>query len=75
MIARFRVAGALARIVATVPRRLLVAPITLDGLVTIEAPVEQPPAVHSAWWHPRFDRDPANEGLRDQVRPALASTA
>jgi DNA-binding transcriptional LysR family regulator len=58
-------------LVATVPRRLLLAPIDLDGLVTLEAPPELPPVVHSQWWHPRFDSDPAHQWLREQVREAI----
>jgi len=58
-------------LVATVPRRLLLAPIDLDGLVTLEAPTELPPVVHSQWWHPRFDSDPAHQWLRERVRDAI----
>jgi DNA-binding transcriptional LysR family regulator len=59
-------------LVATVPRALLSAPIALHDIVTLQAPTELPPVVQSSWWHPRFDRDPANEWLREQVRSALA---
>jgi len=59
-------------LVATVPRRLLSAPIDLDSLVTLEAPKELPGVEHSQWWHPRFDSDPAHQWLREQVRAALA---
>lgn len=58
-------------LVATVPRGLLGAPVALGDLVVLEAPPELPPVVLSAWWHPRFDRDPGNEWLRAQVRVAL----
>jgi DNA-binding transcriptional LysR family regulator len=58
-------------LVATVPRRLLSAPIDFDGLVTLEAPGELPPVVHSQWWHPRFDADPAHQWLREHVREAI----
>ncbi|MBW1761132.1 MAG: LysR family transcriptional regulator [Deltaproteobacteria bacterium] len=58
-------------LVATVPRRLLSAPIDFDGLVTLEAPPELPPVVHSQWWHPRFDSDPAHQWLREHVREAI----
>lgn len=58
-------------LVATVPRRLLSAPIDLDGVVTVDAPRELPEVVHSQWWHPRFDLDPAHQWLREQVREAL----
>jgi DNA-binding transcriptional LysR family regulator len=59
-------------LVATVPRRLLSAPIDLRGVVTLEAPRELPPVVDSLWWHPRFDSDPAHQWLRERVREALA---
>jgi DNA-binding transcriptional LysR family regulator len=58
-------------LVATVPRRLLAAPIDFDGLVTLQAPAELPPVTHSQWWHPRFDSDPAHQWLREQVREAI----
>lgn len=58
-------------LVATVPRRLLDAPIDLDGLVTIAAPAELPPVAHAAWWHPRFDFDPAHQWLRARIRAAV----
>ena len=58
-------------LVATVPRRLLAAPIDFDGLVTLQAPAELPPVAHSQWWHPRFDSDPAHQWLREQVREAI----
>lgn len=61
-------------LVATVPRRLLSAPIDLRGVVTLEAPRELPPVVDSLWWHPRFDSDPAHQWLRERVREALATT-
>lgn len=54
--------------VATVPSRLLDAPIDLSGLVVLDAPEELPPVVHSLFWHTRFDRDPAHAWLREQVR-------
>ncbi len=60
-------------LVATVPRRLLSAPIDLDGVIMVEAPRELPPVIHSQWWHPRFDSDPAHQWLREHVREALAS--
>jgi hypothetical protein len=28
-------------------------------------------ALHSQWWHPRFDSDPAHQWLREHVRAAL----
>lgn len=59
-------------LVATVPRRLLSAPIDLSDVVTLEAPSELPEVVDSLWWHPRFDSDPAHEWLREQVHEALA---
>jgi len=58
-------------LVATVPRRLLAAPIDFDGLVTLQAPAELPPVAHSQWWHPRFDLDPAHQWLREHVREAI----
>jgi len=58
-------------LVATVPRRLLSAPIDFDGLVTLEAPSELPLVEHSQWWHPRFDLDPAHQWLRERVREAI----
>ena len=58
-------------LVATVPRQLLRAPIDFDGLATLEAPGELPPVVHSQWWHPRFDSDPAHQWLRERVREAV----
>ena len=58
-------------LVATVPRRLLSAPIDFDGLVTLEAPGELPSVEHSQWWHPRFDSDPAHQWLRERVREAI----
>lgn len=60
-------------LVATVPRRLLSAPIDLRGVVTLEAPRELPPVVDSLWWHPRFDSDPAHQWLRERLREALAT--
>ena len=60
-------------LVATVPRRLLSAPVDLRGVVTLEAPRELPPVVDSLWWHPRFDSDPAHQWLRERVRDALAT--
>lgn len=61
-------------LVATVPRRLLSAPINLSGVVTLEAPRELPAVVDSLWWHPRFDSDPAHQWLRERVREAVATT-
>lgn len=58
-------------LVATVPRRLLSAPIDLQDVVTLEAPSELPAVVESLWWHPRFDADPAHQWLRKQVHEAL----
>jgi DNA-binding transcriptional LysR family regulator len=55
-------------LVATVPRRLLEPPIDLEGVVTLEAPRELPPVLHTMWWHPRFERDTAHQWLRAQVR-------
>jgi DNA-binding transcriptional LysR family regulator len=60
-------------LVATVPRRLLSAPIDLRQIVTLEAPSELPPLVDSLWWHPRFDADPAHQWLRDRVHEACSS--
>ncbi|MFW2386860.1 MAG: LysR family transcriptional regulator [Polyangiales bacterium] len=60
-------------LVATVPRRLLSAPIDLRQIVTLEAPSELPPLVDSLWWHPRFDADPAHQWLRDCVHEACSS--
>jgi len=61
-------------LVATVPRRLLSAPIDLRDVITLEAPRELPAVVDSLWWHPRFDSDPAHQWLRERVREALATT-
>lgn len=58
-------------LVATVPRRLLGAPIDLADVVVLEPPDEMPGVVHSMWWHPRFDRDPAHQWLRGLVRAAF----
>jgi DNA-binding transcriptional LysR family regulator len=52
-------------LVATVPRRVLDAPIDFEGVVVLEAPPELPPVEHSIWWHPRFDGDPAHKWLRE----------
>jgi len=60
-------------LVATVPRRLLSAPVDFGGVVTLEAPRELPAVVDSLWWHPRFDSDPAHQWLRDCVHEALAA--
>jgi DNA-binding transcriptional LysR family regulator len=60
-------------LVATVPRRLLSAPVDLREIVTLEAPPELPAVVESLWWHPRFDGDPAHQWLRKQVHEALAT--
>jgi DNA-binding transcriptional LysR family regulator len=60
-------------LVATVPRRLLSAPIDLSDIVTLEAPPELPAVVESLWWHPRFDSDPAHQWLRERVHEALAT--
>jgi DNA-binding transcriptional LysR family regulator len=60
-------------LVATVPRRLLCAPIDLRGVVTLEAPRELPAVVDSLWWHPRFDSDPAHQWLRERIHEALAT--
>lgn len=60
-------------LVATVPRRLLSAPVDFDGVVTLEAPRELPAVVDSLWWHPRFDSDPAHQWLRERVQDALAT--
>jgi len=59
------------RALPDVVRRLLSAPIDFDGLVTLEAPRELPAVVHSQWWHPRFDSDPAHQWLRQHVREAI----
>lgn len=59
-------------LVATVPRRLLSAPVDFRNIVTLEAPAELPPLVDSLWWHPRFDADPAHQWLRDRVHQACA---
>ncbi len=61
-------------LVATVPRRLLCAPIDFRGVVTLEAPRELPAVVDSLWWHPRFDSDPAHQWLRKRVHEALAAS-
>lgn len=61
-------------LVATVPRRLLSAPIDFRGVVVLEAPRELPAVVESLWWHPRFDSDPAHQWLRERVHDALATT-
>ena len=61
-------------LVATVPRTTLAAPIDFTDVVTLDAPKELPDAVHSIWWHDRFDRDPAHEWLRDVVRTAALAT-
>jgi len=53
-------------LVATVPRRLLCAPIDFHDVVTLEAPRELPAVVDSLWWHPRFDSDPAHQWLRER---------
>jgi len=60
-------------LVATVPRRLLSAPIDLRNVVTLEAPPELPAVVDSLWWHPRFDSDPAHQWLRERIHEALAT--
>ena len=60
-------------LVATVPRRLLSAPIDLHDVVTLEAPPELPEIVESLWWHPRFDADPAQQWLRERVHEAIAA--
>lgn len=60
-------------LVATVPRRLLSAPIDLKGVVTLEAPRELPEVEESLWWHPRFDSDPAHQWLRESLHEAIAS--
>ena len=60
-------------LVATVPRRLLSAPIDLQDVVTLEAPPELPEIVESLWWHPRFDADPAQQWLRARVHEAIAA--
>ncbi len=59
-------------LVATLPRRVLSPPMDLDGIVTLEAPSELPKVVHSMWWHPRFDRDPAHQWLRELTRDQFA---
>ena len=59
-------------LVATVPRRLLRAPVDLEGIVVLEPPDELPKVAHSMWWHPRFDRDPAHQWLRGLVRAGFA---
>ncbi len=61
-------------LVATVPRRLLSAPVDFAGVVTLEAPRELPDLVDSLWWHPRFDADPAHQWLRERIHEALAAT-
>ncbi|MGB5285397.1 MAG: hypothetical protein WBN29_12870, partial [Polyangiales bacterium] len=61
-------------LVATVPRRLLSAPVDFAGVVTLEAPPELPDLVDSLWWHPRFDADPAHQWLRERIHEALAAT-
>jgi DNA-binding transcriptional LysR family regulator len=60
-------------LVATVPRRLLCAPIDLHDVVTLEAPRELPAVVDSLWWHPRFDSDPAHQWLRERIHEVLAT--
>jgi DNA-binding transcriptional LysR family regulator len=59
-------------LVATVPRRLLGARVSLDGIAVIEAPPEMPKVTHAMWWHARSDRDAAHAWLRDGVRSAFA---
>ncbi len=58
-------------LVATVPRRLLRAPIDLAEIAVLEAPAELPEVAHSMWWRPHFDRDPAHLWLRALVRAAF----
>jgi DNA-binding transcriptional LysR family regulator len=58
-------------LVATVPRRLL-SLVELDGIIVLQAPAELPKVTHSMWWHPRFDRDPAHQWLRERVRRTSA---
>ena len=55
-------------LVATMPRSAVPAKGELDGIVTLEAPPELPKVEHCMWWHPRFDRDPAHQWLRQLVR-------
>jgi DNA-binding transcriptional LysR family regulator len=60
-------------LVATVPRKVLDAPIDFEGVVVLEAPAELPCVEHSIFWHPRFDRDPAHTWLRElAIRAARA---
>ncbi|MCA9532579.1 MAG: LysR family transcriptional regulator [Myxococcales bacterium] len=61
-------------LVATVPRSTLAAPVDFTNVVAVDAPKELPDAVHSIWWHDRFDRDPAHEWLRGVVRQAAPVT-
>jgi DNA-binding transcriptional LysR family regulator len=42
------------------------------GLIIRPLPVEFPPAVINCSWHQRYDADPAQAWLRDQVRASLA---
>ncbi len=58
-------------LVATVPARILDAPIDLDGIVSVEAPPGLPELEHSQWWHQRYDADPGHRWLRELVREAF----
>ncbi len=61
-------------LVATVPETTLRAPLDFCGVVALPGPKELPPAVHSLWWHARFDKDPAHEWLRGVVVAAAKSS-
>jgi DNA-binding transcriptional LysR family regulator len=59
-------------LVATVPRRVFAARVSLDGIAVVEAPIEMPKVTHAMWWHARVDRDTAHAWLRESVRSAFA---
>jgi DNA-binding transcriptional LysR family regulator len=61
-------------LVATLNRRLIDRYADDPALAVVAAPVELEPFDYFMVWHPRLDRDPAQQWLRDTIRSVAAAT-
>jgi len=60
-------------LIATLPNRLLDTLTIPTPLTVIPAPAEIGPISFSMAWHPRLDKDPAQQWLRETIRSATSS--
>jgi DNA-binding transcriptional LysR family regulator len=61
-------------LVATLNKRLVDQYTDDPALAIVAAPVELEPFHYFMFWHPRLDRDPAQQWLRDTIRSVAAAT-